>query len=239
MCTVSWLCQDDRYELFCNRDEQKTRPVSRGPEVTQSGQVRFIAPLDCAGGSWIAVNQHGVSFCLLNGSGLSSNKPGSPIRSRGHIVMECATANCVAEACDRIMKVSLVDFAPFRLVLLERGHSPTVVAWNGSSTSIAPWNGVLLASSSVDDAGAQRAREREFHRLTRSSFGSSAEAHLAFHRSHGERASAYTPCMHRPDAETVSFTRVQVTPLEVLAHYSPGPPCRHNAADVLRLSIAS
>lgn len=239
MCTVSWLCQDDRYELFCNRDERKTRPVARGPEVTQSGQVRFIAPHDYAGGSWIAVNQHGVSLCLLNGPGLPSEKLDGPTKSRGHIVMECATARCVAEACDRVREASLFDFPPFRLVLLERGRFPTVVTWNGMSTFIAPGCGVLLASSSVDDAGAQRAREREFYRLTRSSFGPSAEAHLAFHRSHGARASAYTPCMHRSDAETVSFTRIQVTHSEVLVHYSPGPPCRHVTADVRRLPTAS
>jgi hypothetical protein len=66
-----------------------------------------------------------------------------------------------------------------------------------------------------------------------------AEAHLAFHRSHGAQASAYSPCMHRTDAETVSFTHIQVTGLEVFVHYSPAPACRQYPAQTKLLSIAS
>ena len=237
MCTVSWLYQDNGYQLFCNRDEKKTRALARGPELIESRGVRYIAPVDRAGGgTWIAVNEHALSLCLLNGPG--GRLDGRPARSRGYIIMELAVATSIAQACDRARQTSLVEFDPFRLVLLEPLRSAVVITWDGVSRSIAPYDGVLLSSSSVDDTGAQRAREQEFVRLAGSS-GAPPETHVAFHRSHGERASAYSPCMHRPDAETVSFTCVHVTSSEVLLHYSPASPCRLIPAQVRQLSIAS
>src|ERR1041385_6022801 len=51
-----------------------------------------------------------------------------------------------------------------------------------------------------------------------------------FHASHGTgmdaTADAYSPCMHRDDAETVSFSWVVVTREEVRFLYSPSAPCR-------------
>jgi Transport and Golgi organisation 2 len=240
MCTVSWLHQDDGYQLFCNRDERKARAIARGPEVIDSGAVRFIAPIDRAeGGTWIAVNEHGISLCLLNGSGLRPEKRECPFKSRGHIVMELATATCVAEACDRGWQASLLEFAPFRLVLMERGRPTVVMTWDGTSRSIASHGSAPLSSSSVDDTGAQRAREREFRRVMRRFRAIDAEAHMEFHRSHGARASAYSPCMHRPDAETVSFTRVQVASSEVVVEYTAASPCLQYPAQIRRLCIAS
>jgi hypothetical protein len=237
MCTVSWLHQDDGYQLFCNRDERKTRAIARGPEVIESGAVRFIAPIDCAGGgTWIAVNEYGLSLCLLNGSPVRSGE--APVKSRGHIVMELATATCLAEACARAWQTSLLEFAPFRLVLIERGRPAAVMTWDGVSRSIVPYWWLPLSSSSVDEAGARQVREREFRRVMECG-RTDAEAHLAFHRSHAAQASAYSPCMHRSDAETVSFTRIQVTGLEIFVHYSPASPCRQYPAQTRLLSIAS
>jgi hypothetical protein len=237
MCTVSWLHQDDGYQLFCNRDEKKTRAIARRPEVIESGGVRFIAPIDRAGGgTWIAVNEYALSLCLLNGSNVGSGD--APVKSRGHIVMELATATCLAEACARVWQTSLLEFAPFQLVLIERGRPAAIMAWDGVSRSNLPYCGLPLSSSSVDDAGARQVREREFrHVVGRGSTG--AEAHLAFHRSHGAQASAYSPCMHRSDAETVSFTCIQVTGSEVMVHYSPASLCRQFPVQTRLLSIAS
>src|SRR5687768_12141538 len=67
MCTVSWSHQDDGYHLLCNRDERHTRKPARPPRVHERSDVRFIAPIDGDhGGSWIGVNQFGLSLCLLN-----------------------------------------------------------------------------------------------------------------------------------------------------------------------------
>ena len=48
----------------------------------------------------------------------------------------------------------------------------------------------------------------------------------AFHTSHGAAPDAYSPCMHREDAGTVSFSWVVVTREEVRFLYSPSAPCQ-------------
>ena len=51
------------------------------------------------------------------------------------------------------------------------------------------------------------------------------EGLFAFHRSHAPARSAYSTCMHRADAETVSFSWIQVTHQETDFCYTPGAPC--------------
>src|SRR6185312_11981515 len=67
MCTVSWIHAREGYQLLCNRDERHTRRPAQAPTVRQNGGVRFIAPIDGEeGGSWIGVNEFGLTLCLLN-----------------------------------------------------------------------------------------------------------------------------------------------------------------------------
>jgi hypothetical protein len=51
-----------------------------------------------------------------------------------------------------------------------------------------------------------------------------AEKLAAFHRSHASGPSAYSVCMHRPEAATRSFTRVTVGADLVAMIYHAGPP---------------
>ena len=67
MCTASWLIEADGYELFCNRDESKMRQPAAPPALRERLSVKFLAPADGDfGGSWISVNEFGLSLCLLN-----------------------------------------------------------------------------------------------------------------------------------------------------------------------------
>ena len=74
-----------------------------------------------------------------------------------------------------------------------------------------------LVSSSFELEGVERERRAEFSRLRDESGGFRAGALLAFHISHQPARGPYSPCMHREDAETVSFTWMTVTPLAVVA----------------------
>src|SRR5438045_4246173 len=76
MCTVSWIRGSGGYHLLCNRDEKKSRAVALAPRIQARGWVRFIAPVDPDhDGSWIAVNEFGVSVCVLNGANLTCRLP--------------------------------------------------------------------------------------------------------------------------------------------------------------------
>jgi uncharacterized protein with NRDE domain len=67
MCTVTWLMEADSYTVFFNRDELKTRSHALHPAIKEQNGVRYIAPVDLdGGGTWIGVNEFGLTCGLLN-----------------------------------------------------------------------------------------------------------------------------------------------------------------------------
>jgi hypothetical protein len=83
-----------------------------------------------------------------------------------------------------------------------------------------------LTSSSYDAAGVRRARLNEFARLVGPARPIYPPLLYCFHSSHGAIRDAYSTCMHREDAETVSFSWVIVSRDEIRFLYSPGAPCQ-------------
>ncbi len=83
MCTVSWLFSGDSgYDVFFNRDESRERKPALRPEIRESGAVRFVAPTDGDfGGTWLAVNERGVTVGVLNRYG--DDVPEREYTSRG------------------------------------------------------------------------------------------------------------------------------------------------------------
>lgn len=225
MCTVSWRHEAQGYQLCCNRDEVNTRQTAFPPAVEEREGVRFIAPLDPdRGGTWIALNESGLTVCLLNGANLTMEPPRALLgtRSRGWLVPRLAAERTIAGMVAYLETVTLEDYSPFTLVMLGPGGQTRLGEWDGWSRrfemDLATCG--LLSSSSFDSAGARRYREEMFRAHVRRG-GSLAE----FHGSHGEGANAYSPCMHRTDAETVSFSRVEVGADRASLFYAPGPPC--------------
>ena len=69
MCTVSWLYHPGGYQLFCNRDEKHHRLPALPPLSCVHRGMQYVAPVDGdAGGTWLAVNEAGLTLCLLNGN---------------------------------------------------------------------------------------------------------------------------------------------------------------------------
>jgi hypothetical protein len=127
------------------------------------------------------------------------------------------------EALRSLGKIELDRYAAFTLLVLELGRRAAVAEWNGEETAI--HDGELLvplASSSRDGDAARRFRAALFCAKRPRTAG----AMTAYHASHGTRRGSLSPCMHRDDAATVSFTHVHVTPGRVSMTYHAGPPCR-------------
>jgi hypothetical protein len=268
---VSWVYEHDGYHLLCNRDEKKSRASGLGPRVQARHGVQFIAPIDPeSGGTWIAVNEFGLSTCLLNGAnvtrrllrntrktvaassappeGLASSftvwrRASAPFalprnlrggeRSRGLLLRELISAQSTASAASRLKQLDLAPFAPFTIVFLRTQEQAIVAEWNGECLRTVPSGDSLmpLTSSSYDGEGVHRARRNEFARKA-STLGQIDKALLhAFHRSHGESPDAYSTCMHRADAETVSFSWVAVSKGEIRFLYLAGPPCAANNSE--------
>ena len=245
MCTVSWLHEGDGYHLLCNRDEKRQRRRAITPRIEPLGGVNIVTPRDGEmGGTWIAANEFGVSVCLLNGASLGHALPGGGFdgrasRSRGELLLDLANSRTVREACQRAACGDLSRYAPFTIVALEPGQPAGLVEWNGVEKAML-LNGesfMPLASSSWDADGVRAWRRQEFARLAGRAGGRmGAEALYAFHESHGSHAGAYAPCMHRPDAETVSFSWLTITPETVSFFYAPGAPCQLQNGELTRLS---
>jgi len=87
-----------------NRDESRMRGAELPPSVNCEGQFQWLGPRDVqSGGTWIAVNNHGVVACLLNGYLPEVKHPPSVNvpRSRGGIVpwlMAQGSADAMREA---------------------------------------------------------------------------------------------------------------------------------------------
>ncbi len=225
MCSVTWLQHLNGFELFCNRDERRTRKPALAPQVWDGG-VRFLAPVDGqAGGTWIGVNELGLAVCLLNGPLTLASKEGG--ESRGLLVSSLLHKKDVASARRALRAADLDVFQAFRLLLFETGRPPAVLFWDGAGLrqETAAESRIPLVSSSRDLKKAFERRRELLDRLVAEHGGMSPAALEAFHRSHEPEKGPWSPCMHRDDASTVSASRVVVTADRVEIHYAPGPLC--------------
>lgn len=94
-----------------------------------------------------------------------------------------------------------------------------------------------LMSSSFDTEAVRARRREDWTRRLRATGTLDAATLYSFHESHGPQPSAYSPCMHRPDAETVSFSWVCVTDSAVEFFYTPAArPVNGRPDSVKRLS---
>ena len=227
MCTVTWLRSGGRYALLSNRDEKRTRLEAAPPSRRTHRGISYLAPTDPQfGGTWIATNECGVSVCLLNGRGAQRGD-----RSRGEVVEHVAASQGDGEVWPRLRRLALASFAPFVLLVIG-GGATQVLEWNGrrlSRRAISAAYGILTSSSFEPDA-VHHARLAAFRRRRIDQL----QDLIGFHSSHDRGRTAWSVCMHRDDAATVSLTRIIVTPIQRTMIYQPGAPCeRHPAVSLV------
>ncbi len=245
MCTVSWVQQPGGYHLLANRDEKRTRGRAVPPAIRECGGVRYVAPIDSdCGGTWIAANEFGVSVCLLNGDGGARNSFPAPQRSRGLLLRELAWETTGADCLLSLRQLDLGPYAPFVLLILEPDRPAIRAEWDREHLTVDPATTQMpLTSSSFDSCGVRRFRLGEFERRAGMAARVDPALLYQFHASHGSAldatADAYSPCMHREDAETVSFSWVVVTRDEVRFLYSPSAPCRCSPCEQKLLARAA
>ncbi len=219
MCTASWLIGPDGYDLLFNRDELRTRPIARPPQRGERNGMRYLAPIDpLGGGTWIAANERGLCLFLLNRR--PDREPRAPQASRGLIPLALIDAAEIDEVGRRAEALDLARYRPFTLGGIAAGGSPVVFAWTGEAFEAADARPPLVSSSVGDESlFAER-------RATYPQDPQSLRKLLAYQRDHGSGPSAASVCMHREDAQTVSFSRVRVTGAQVRLGYAPGSPCQ-------------
>jgi uncharacterized protein with NRDE domain len=115
MCTlVCWVGQFNEAPLVvaANRDEALDRPSS--PPMVWPTTPLIVAPRDdVSGGSWWAVNEHGLFVGLTNRAGATLDRSR---RSRGALVLDIAAADSVADAERRLRAIPPGTYNGFHLL---------------------------------------------------------------------------------------------------------------------------
>jgi hypothetical protein len=221
MCTLTWKPLDDGYALFFNRDERRDRPDAHPPAPHMRNGSRCIVPIDPrGGGSWLLVNEFGLTLALLNHYPRARTPMPVAPKSRGELVLAAADCVSIEDAVARIRARPLAAYAPFRWVAADASHAIALV-WNGSRLTRRrlPSAGAMLTSSAWRPLATARARHAEFKRLT-SGIG---EADLrdidAFHHQRDAVEPARGVLMARADARTHSISCIRMMASEVTFAY--------------------
>lgn len=241
MCTATWLSAGEELSFLFNRDERRLRPRGLPPRVAESGGVRYLAPVDAAaGGTWIAVNEYGLVFALLNRTE-EGTVPGSGTTSRGSVIPALVEFPDAKSSNKGLTALNLRQCAPFRLLVRDpRSRAMFCGAWNGTtldSVELAADAG-LLCSSSLGDARVTRARTPQWERLFEKDRPPRIEELRDFQRSHEPEPSAESVCMHRHDAETVSHVEIRIASGLATMSYVDGSPCRNAVSAVETLALS-
>lgn len=194
-----------------NRDELLTRPLAHAPRMECFGPRQAILPIDTAsGGTWVAVNDAGIAFALLNRSRLGDRQPlPDCTKSRGLIIPLLLRCGSVEGALLEASRFNADEFAPFRLVVVDR-ESIGQVESDGRRqiSSINPLGDepLMVTSSGLGDELVEDRRRKLFKSF---SF-QSADAQDDFHRHRWPSMPHLSVCMNRDDARTVSYSVIEV-----------------------------
>lgn len=238
MCTASWLSEAGTLRLLFNRDELRSREPALPPAAFGTDGARWLAPRDGrAGGTWIAAGERGVVLALLNRS--DGARPENAA-SRGLLIPKLLPAPDPGSLLGGLARHDLTPFAPFRLLALWRHLAHGIVAgWDGATLGVGELasDRGLLCSSSLGDDRATAMRGRAWSRWLADA-ERSVDRHRAFHADHEPAPSAWSVCMHRDDARSVSLTAIEMTPDEIRLAYHDAPPCEPGAWHELSLPAA-
>lgn len=227
MCTITFWPRTNGYCVGMNRDEQRTRVAGLPVRRYESPSGPALYPSEPGGGTWVSVNAHGVTLGLVNSYGIPRVPPATPT-SRGKIIEGACTARSRAEVEAVLQSLPLSSIRPFRLIGIFP-HPGEVWEWRWDLQRLdelrCGWSPGQWISSSVNEPKAQQSRTVVFRgRCARPDAGT-VQWLRALHGSHAPLLGAFSTCMHRQDAVTVSYTEIEVDEARVLMRYHPGPPC--------------
>ncbi len=220
MCTFTWWPCADGYGFFFNRDELNTRVAELPPAPGMSGGLAHLAPLDGPeGGTWLGVNERGISVVLLNDYTVSWRPP-SPAASRGFLVKAALGARTLEGVGRLVSDFDVGSTGAFRLVALARTGAVHVYHWDGERLEHTSGDDVdcFFSSSSYHPREVIAARRAAYDRLSNRT---DEDVLRALHWAHDSSAGAFSVLMRRPDAATRSVCEVRVGAREASLAYTP------------------
>ena len=241
MCTVSFIARQRGYLLAMNRDESLTRVAGLPPKIFSRDGRKTICPSEPGGGTWIALNEAGVTFALINWYSITACVKTNPV-SRGVVVNSVSAQVSATTAAEILAELPLKKINPFRLV----GVFPAtqeIVEWRWDLKKLSrqkhPWQSQQWISSGFDEPTAQRVRSATFRRALPQRSVGSLDWLRRLHRSHLPACGPFSICMHRADAATVSCTEVAVSSRTVRMNYHAAAPCKKSGQLIKTFALAS
>ncbi len=211
MCTLTLVRMAEAWRVVCSRDESPTRARAIPPREVRFGERAGLLPTDPqGGGTWIAVNDAGVVFALLNKS--EPDVPAAGRESRGAIIPSLMWATSAEDAMRAAGEIDAARFRAFRLVTID-GKGLCVGVGDGArfvraavTPRVEAW---CAASSGLGDELVEPARVRLFDEIVAGA-ADGFDAQDAFHRHRWEERPHMSVDMMRHGAQTVSVTAVTV-----------------------------
>ncbi len=227
MCTVSFLPSRRGFVLAMNRDEQKSRVEGLPPRLGRAGERRCLYPSEPDGGSWIGINDRGLTFALINWHE-KPQRTRAHATSRGVVIPHLLQADGIEAAGALLKQLPLARINPFRLIAISLSDAAIREwRWDGKRLKLLrpDWRRRHWFSSGFDEAAANRKRKTVVRAKARTLSAETPDWLRRLHRSHAPVRSADSICMHRDLAETVSYTEIAATGRLAKMTYAPGAPC--------------
>jgi hypothetical protein len=228
MCTLSFIPRREGYAVGMNRDELRLRARALFPRIHQREQILAAYPSEPEGGTWIAVNGFGVLLALLNWNLGNSCTATRKQRSRGEVIPELIFREGLASVEAVMRRRHLEGVLPFRLVRIDpEARAIQEWRWDGAKVVVFGflWIRKHWFSSSLSDTAAAEQRGAACAAVSRTGNPEDPGWLPDLHRSHRPAAGAYSLCVHRPDAATVSYTEVLYDTHRISMSYIDGSPC--------------
>src|SRR5512132_3131744 len=141
MCTIVLLRRPGHawpVLIAANRDEMADRPW-RAPARHWLDRSAVIAGLDVlGGGTWLGVNDAGVTAAVLNRINTLGPAPGR--RSRGELPLAALEHSNAASAARSMARIDPLAYRPFNMVIADAGQAFCVRCTDGSEPDAAGAN---------------------------------------------------------------------------------------------------
>lgn len=164
-----------------------------------------------------------------------------PRFSRGLLPWRLASLGSLGAMAEELAALTARESPlPFQLLLLQGGRTRLAQTWlwDGRRLAAVDLSGELPFLSSSAHRGAEVVAGRRRRYAAAEAAMDGPEARWAFHRGHEPERGAWSVCMHRPEARSVSYCQVRVTPKDATVRYAAGAPCRAALGPELGLELA-
>jgi len=234
MCTLTVVTNNETYLIAMNRDEKITRSAGVPLHIYEVGSALAIYPRDESGGTWLAVNEYGITLALLNWNDVAASGVLAKTRSRGQVIPALLGSQSLSDVHEVIHLSNFEEMLPFRLV----GVFPfeqQIWEWRWDAKQVASqlhlWHSRHWFSSSLSDERAESLRGAACRRAQHESDAGSVPWLRRLHASHATSPGPFSLCVHRDDVRTLSYSEVSVTAKRIGMGHFRGSPCGMVATD--------